>query len=111
MEGPKSPFLKELRKILVDGVRRIDDDECSEAAALSMVSRYNAESKGYYDKHSLVNYDEAMRITGIKSRNRFKDLCDLNHIEQVRLNNMNVGFLRAEIEDLGYRLKNENAGN
>ena len=105
----KSPFLRQLWNILADGMRRIENgDDCSEASAMAMVSRFNSESKGYYDNNSLVNYDEAMRMLGIKNRNKFKDTCRLHCIEQVKLNNMNVGFKRSEIEDLAHRLRKEN---
>lgn len=101
----KKPILKYIRSLLTHAVAMIDNDECNEADAMSMLSRFNAESHGFYDKASLVNYDEAMRILGIGSRNKFKDLCVLNHINQVKLNNMCVGFKRTEIEDLAYRLR------
>ena len=65
-----------------------------------MISRFNAESKGFVDKHSTVNYDKAMRILGIKNRNEFKKLCDENCIGQVKINNQPCGFLRTEIESL-----------
>ena len=60
---PKSPILQEIRRILTDGIKRIDNDECDEAKAYGMLSRFNAESKGFYDKNSFVNYDKAMRMT------------------------------------------------
>ena len=97
---PKSPILQELRRILVDAIKRIDADECSESQALGMLSRFNAETKGFVDKHSTVNYDEAMRMLGIKNRNVFKALCDVHDIKQVRINNQAVGFLVSEIESL-----------
>lgn len=104
----KSPILQEIRRILAEGIKRIDNDECSEAETYTMLSRFNSESKGFYDQHSLVNYDKAMRMLGIKNRNTFKHLCDENCIEQKKLNNQSVGFLRSEIEDLGTRIRNEN---
>lgn len=85
----------------------IDNDECSEAEAAAMLSRFNSESQGFYDHHSLVNYDKAMRILGVKNRNKFKQICKENHIEQRKLNNQSVGFLRSEIEDLQTRLRNK----
>lgn len=85
----------------------IDNDECNEAQAYSMLGRFNAEQKGFYDENSFVNYDEAMRITGIKNRNKFSGLCKLNCIEQKKINNMSVGFLRSEIEDLAQRIRHE----
>ena len=86
----------------------IENDECNEAHAYSMLSRFNAESKGYVDDKSTVNYDEAMRTTGIKSRNQLNAICKAHGIEQVKINNQSVGFMRSEIEDLAYHLRKEN---
>lgn len=105
---PKSPILQELKRILTDGVKRIDDNECDEEQVYRMMSRFNAESKGFFDKQSFVNYDKAMRIVGIKQRNTFKEACDRHHIEQKVINNQKVGFLREEIEGLRDKLKDEN---
>lgn len=102
------PVLKYLRSLLAHAIEMIDNDECSEADAISMVSRFNAESKGFYDEKSLVNYDEAMRILGIKTRNTFKSICNNHHIEQVKINNMSIGFKRSEIEVLARMLEKEN---
>jgi hypothetical protein len=104
----KPPILKYLRSLFVHAIEMIDNDQCSEADAMSMISRFNAESKGFYDKTSLLNYDEAMEKLGIRNRNKFKDICRLHCIEQVKLNNMSVGFKRTEIEDLAYQLGKEN---
>lgn len=97
---PKSPILQEIRRILADGIRRIDNDECSEAQAIGMMSRFNSESKGFIDKKSTVNYDEAMRMLNIYNRNKFQQLCKNHGIEQVRINNQPCGFLVSEIESL-----------
>lgn len=107
MGEPKTPFLKELRHILADGIRRIDNNECSEEHARGMVRGYAAESMGYYSKDSVVNYDKAQKILGIKHRNKFKEICDRHHIEQKTINNQPVGFLKAEIEDLKVQLELE----
>lgn len=104
----KKPFLQQLRKILSDGIKRIDNDECSEESALGMVARFNIESDRYYDKKRFINYDEAMRMIGIKSRGIFKKLCDSNGIEQHSVGNVKVGFLREEIEELAKQTREEN---
>lgn len=104
----KSPILRQLWNIFADGMKMIEEDKCSEGQAYGMISRFNAESKGFVDDKSTVNYDEAMRITGVKSRNRLKEICEVHGIRQVRINNMPVGFIRSEIEDLAYMLNNEN---
>ena len=101
------PFLKTIRGILSHGIQMIDNDECDEARAMSMVARYNEETKGYYSKNSFVNYDKAMRIIGIKNRNDFKAICEANNVTQKTINNQKVGFLRSEIESLSERIRNE----
>lgn len=104
----KPPIIKQLIHILKDALCRAENDECSEAEVYAMLSRFNAESKGYVDNNSTLNYDEAMKIVGIRRRNDFKALCDTHKIKQVKINNQSVGFKRSEIEDLAYRLKQEN---
>jgi hypothetical protein len=104
----KSPIIKQLIHILKDALLRAENDECSEAEVYAMLNRFNAESKGYIDNNSTVNYDEAMNIIGIRRRNDFKALCDRNGSKQVKINNQSVGFLRTAIEDLAYRLKQQN---
>lgn len=105
---PKSPILQELKRILTDGVKRIDDNECDEEQVYRMMSRFNAESKGFFDKKSFVNYDKAMRIVGIRQRTKFKEICNEHHIEMNYVNNQPVGFLRTEIEELKDKLREEN---
>ena len=105
---PKSPILQEIRRILADGIRRIDNDECDEAKAYGMMARFNAESKGFFDKNSFVNYDKAMRMTGIRQRNKLKEICNEHNIEMNYVNNQPVGFRRTEIEDLVIKLRDEN---
>lgn len=107
-DKPKSPILQELRRILKDGIERIDNDECDESQVYGMMSRFNAESKGFFDKHSFVNYDKAMRMTGIRQRTKFKEMCNKHHIEMNYVNNQPVGFLRTEIEGLKDKLREEN---
>lgn len=101
------PFLKQIYTILDFGKQLIEEDKCSEEEAYKMLSKFNAESKGFYDKNSFVNYDKAMRMTGIRQRNKLKETCNEHHIEMNYVNNQPVGFLRTEIEDLAKRLREE----
>ena len=101
------PFLKQIYTILDFGKQLIEEDKCSEEEACKMLSKFNAESKGFFDKKSFVNYDKAMRMTGIRQRNKFKEMCDKHNIEMNYVNNQPVGFLRTEIEDLAKRLREE----
>ena len=102
------PFLKQIYTILDFGKQLIEEDKCSEDEACKMLSRFNAESKGFFDKKSFVNYDKAMRIVGIKQRTKFKETCDIYHVEQKTINNQKVGFLRTEIEDMRDKIREEN---
>ena len=102
------PFLKQIYTILDFGKQLIEEDKCSEEEAYKMLSKFNAESKGFFDKHSFVNYDKAMRMTGIRQRNKFKEICNEHNIEMNYVNNQPVGFLRTEIEGLVIKLRDEN---
>lgn len=107
----KLPFvLQRLRNSLVEGIRMIDAGECDEASAIAAASRYNSESRGFYDKYSVVNYDEAAEILGVRNRNNLKDLCKVHGIEQVKLKGTKIGFLRSQIEDLANQLRKQNRG-
>ena len=85
----------------------IDNDECDEAKAMSMVARYNEETNGFYSKDSFVNYDKAMKIIGVKNRNEFKTICEANNVTQKTFNNQKVGFLKSDMENLAKRLKKQ----
>lgn len=106
----KSPIIKQLIYILKDALRRAENDECSEAEVYDMLNRFNAESKGYVDNKSTMNYDEAMAELGVRSRNALKALCDLHGIKQVKIKNHSVGFKRSDIKDLAYQLKAKSGG-
>ena len=101
----KSPILKHARQTFVDWINRIDNDECSEGEVSYMMGRLNAESKGYHNDDTYVNYDEAQRILH-SSRIRPKRLLASNGIEQQTVSNMKVGFLKSEVVALSWRLEN-----
>ena len=103
----KKPFLQQLRRILSDGIQRIDNDECDESSALKMVSMFNVESDKYYGNKKFVNYDKAMRIIGIRSRGTFKQLCDEHGIREQSIGSHKIGFLRTEIDELSEKLMND----
>lgn len=96
----KSPILAYARKVLQDAIDRIDNDECNEEVVSAMLEKTNAESKGYFQKGSFVNYDEAMRMLNIGNRVTLKQYMDRNRVKMQKVNNMPVGFLRSEVEAL-----------
>lgn len=86
-----------------DAIDRIDNDECNEDVVASMLERTNAESKGYFQRESFVNYDEAMRLLSIGNRVTLKQYLDRNGVKMQKVNNMPVGFLKSEVEALAMK--------
>jgi hypothetical protein len=94
----RSPILIYARKVLQDAIDRIDRDECNPEEVAHMIEQTNAESKGYFSRESFVNYDEAMRILGIRNRVTLKATLDRYGVKMQKVNNQRVGFLRSEVE-------------
>lgn len=101
----KSPVIKYATTVIKDVLDRLKNGECDEAEVAYMISRLNAESKGYHNANSYVNGDEAARIMHMADRNRCRALLATHGICQNKINNQKVGYLRSEVEDLAYRLK------
>lgn len=100
-----SPLMQMAHDILSNYIKKIENDECNEAQVSYAIDRLNAESKGWHNDNSYVNYDEAQRILGIPNRTKMKTLLKINGIETQRVKNMRVGFLRSEVEELAHRLQ------
>jgi len=94
----KSPLMKEAIKYVEDILRRMKNDECDEAQIGYMIGRVNAENKGYFNEDSFVNYDKAMKILNIGSRNKLVEILSKHGVEMQKVNNTPVGFLRSEVE-------------
>lgn len=105
----KSPILSELHRIISDWLHRIENNECDERQALSMVRKLDFESRGYYNNETTVNYDTAMKMISIKDRTKFKRICDQHGIKQVKINNNCIGFNKYEIEHLAVILNKKAA--
>lgn len=94
----KSPLMKEAITIVKDVLRRMENNECNEEQIGYMLGRVNAENKGYFNNDSFVNYDEAMRILDIKSREKMLIVLKKHGVKMNTVNNQKVGFLRTEVE-------------
>ena len=64
----------------------------------SKPTKAKAKAKAKVKPKREIKNDKAQKILGIRTRNKFKDICDKYHIEQKTINNQPVGFLRTEIE-------------
>lgn len=94
----KSPLIIEAIKYLKDVLKRLENDECSEEQIGCILGRLNAENKGYFNDNSFVNYDEAMRILKIKTREKMLLTLRKHGVKMNTVNNQKVGFLRTEVE-------------
>ena len=95
-----SPIKKQLFLSLRDGMKRLLSDDCTDEEVAYMIEKTNTQSKGYFNKESFVNYDEAMRILGIGNRVTFKAFLDKHGVKMQKVNNKPVGFYRTEVEAL-----------
>ena len=95
-----SPIKRQMFHVLLDGIKRLFRDDCSDDDVYNMLNRYNAESRGYFNEHSFVNYDEAMKILHIGNRVTLKAFLDRHNVKMRKINNQRVGFLRSEVEAL-----------
>lgn len=104
-EKKENPTLKMFRDMLMHYINKLDNGECNEDDINYIIEHTYASANGYYNDESFLNYDQAMKILGIKSRNAFKELMDLHGIKSHKINNMSVGFPKEKILALSVKLK------
>lgn len=76
-----------------DIINKWTDDEITSAVAM-----FNPHLFGYVKEDDFVNYDEAMKILHMgNNRVRLLELCKMYGIENVRFNNMPIGFPKRDI--------------
>lgn len=97
-EKVKSPLMKEAIRYVDDILRRMKNNECNDEQIGYMFGRVNAENKGYFKEDSFVNYDDAMRILNIGSREAMQKVLAKHGVKTHTINNHKVGFLRTEVE-------------
>lgn len=90
--------MKEAIRYVKDILNRMEKGDCNDEQIGYVLGRVNAENKGYFNDNSFVNYDEAMRILKIKSRERMLLVLKRHGVKMNVVNNHKVGFLRSEVE-------------
>ena len=96
-----SATMKYAMKVLKRAYHEIKTGKCNDEDVEEMIARLNPEAHGYIRPTDYCNADEALKILGFgTNRNRLFDLTKKYGIENHRLNNMPIGFKRAEIERL-----------
>lgn len=97
---------KYIISLLEDIIKDIKNNECSEEELIDSLAKFNPETKGYIKEEDYVNADKAMRILKLGyNRNKFFSLMKKHGIINHKVNNMNIGFKRKEIEELATTLK------
>lgn len=89
----KKAALSILDAIKDDIVKKWTDEEITSA-----VAKFNPNLFGYVKEDDFVNYDEALKILHMgNNRVRLTELCKIYGIENVRFNNMPIGFPKRDI--------------
>lgn len=97
-----SPIKRTALKV-IDFIReRIIDDECTDDELSETLNKLHFDTnKEYIRASDYVNADEAMRILHLGyNRNKLFQLTKKYGITNHKINNVNIGFKRKEIEDL-----------
>lgn len=100
--------LKRVALSLLDKLKEQVISDCDEAEVLSAMAKFNPENNGYFKQEDFVTADKAMKILHLgTNRNKFFQLTKEYGIENHKISNQNVGFLRKDIEQLARILDDE----
>lgn len=100
--------LKRVALSLIDKLKEQVISDCDEAEVLSAMAKFNPENNGYFKQEDFVTADKAMKILHLgTNRNKFFQLTKEYGIENHKISNQNVGFLRKDIEQLARILDDE----
>ena len=100
--------LKRVALSLLDKLKEQVISDCDEAEVLNAMARFNPENNGYFKQEDFVTADKAMKILHLgTNRNKFFQLTKEYGIENHKISNQNVGFLRKDIEQLARILDDE----
>lgn len=82
--------------------------DCDEQEIVSTMAKFNPETNGYFKQEDFVTADKAMRMLHLgQNRNKFFELTKEYGIENHKISNQNVGFLRKDIERLSELLSED----
>lgn len=107
----KENELTPIRKAALDLLDRLKEqvaESCDERALTESLAQFHPESNGYFKRSDYINADKAMNILQLGyNRAKFYALLKEYGITNNKLNNMPIGYKRAEIERLAVILKVE----
>lgn len=81
---------------------------CDETEIVSTMAKFNPENNGYFKQDDFVTADKAMKILHLgQNRSRFFQLTKEYGIENHKISNQNIGFLRKDIDRLAELIDDE----
>lgn len=100
MQEKLSP-IKRAALAILDKLKEQVLNDCDEQEIVKTMAKFNPETNGYFKQDDFVTADKAMRMLHLgQNRNKFFELTKEYGIENHKISNQNVGFLRKDIERL-----------
>lgn len=107
MQEKLSP-IKRAALAILDKLKEQVLNDCDEQEIVSTMAKFNPETNGYFKQDDFVTADKAMRMLHLgQNRNKFFELTKEYGIENHKISNQNVEFLRKDIERLSELLSED----
>lgn len=107
MQEKLSP-IKRAALAIIDKLKEQVLNDCDEQEIVNTMAKFNPETNGYFKQDDFVTADKAMRMLHLgQNRNKFFELTKEYGIENHKISNQNVGFLRKDIERLSELLSED----
>lgn len=107
MQEKLSP-IKRAALAILDKLKEQVLNDCNEQEIVNTMAKFNPETNGYFKQDDFVTADKAMRMLHLgQNRNKFFELTKEYGIENHKISNQNVGFLRKDIERLSELLSED----
>ena len=107
-ENMSKPIIK-MALMMLDNIRQqLIDGQCDEEDIQDAMTKFHPENNGYFKQEDFVTADKAMKILHLgTNRVKFFELTKEYGIENKKISNQNIGFLRKDIERLASILSDE----
>ena len=107
-ENMSKPIIK-MALMMLDNIRQqLIDGQCDEEDIQDAMTKFHPENNGYFKQEDFITADKAMKILHLgTNRVKFFELTKEYGIENKKISNQNIGFLRKDIERLASILSDE----
>ena len=101
-------IIKRTAIALLDELKEKVVNDCSDEDVVSTMSKFHPQVNGYFKQDDFVTADMAMRILHLgQNRNKFFRLVKEYGIENHKISNQNIGYLKKDIYKLSTILEDE----